>query len=135
MLIELSHKINVGSAEQSVHSVAEEVGRAPQHPDAALLLLRLHVAHNRHEVLVGRVEIDSAVRKKGGGCDVSVVKRVEFNTKNLEQFESSVDGVACALHGVRCRVPGERLASSSKDVAAVAEKRVPPHDGEAEVVL
>ncbi len=115
--------------------MAEEVCGAPKNLDSGLLLLGLHVPHDLHEIRVGCIEIDAAVRKEGGGGHVPVVERVELDAQHFEQLERGIDGVARALHEVRGHVPWKCLAAAAKDVAAVAEEGVPPDDGKTEVVL
>jgi len=114
-------RVRVRRSAGGIARVPEEVGRAPEQPDAAAL-------HRGLDVFEDRIEVRAALAKAGAlGRDVSIVEAEEGSAQLLEELEGHLQLAAGLGHGI--------AAPRSEDIVAGPAEAVPVTDGEAQMVL
>ena len=122
--------IRVGGRARRVARMAEQVGGAPQQPDAGSRHVALGLVDDRVQVRGGLGEGRSI------GRHIPIVERIEGRTELLEEFERSRELQASRGHRLHRRSqPRAVECPDTEDIGARPVERVPVTDGDAEVIF
>ena len=122
--------VGIGGRPRGVSRVAEEVGGAPEQPDAGALHVGFDLVHHGLEPV-------ACLRERAAlGRDVAVMEREERHAELRHELERGVDLRTCRLHRVRAGLqPRSIEGSDAEDIRPGPVERVPQADGDAEVIL
>ena len=122
--------VGIGGRPRSVSRVAEEIGGAPEQPDAGSLHVAFDLVHDGLEP-VARLRERAAL-----GRDVAVMECEERYAELRHELERRVDLRTCRLHRVGAGPqPRSIEGSDTEDIRPGPVERVPQADGDAEVIL
>ncbi len=111
-----------------VPGIRKKVGRAPEQPDAAPLLVREEGIGDRIEILVALGE------RRALGRHIAIVKAIQLDTQLFEELECHVHATQRHVERVAAGLPGADHGAGTERIGARAAEGMPVGDGKAEML-